>query len=74
MPLPSIINILESVIKINMEFKRDIAVFVGLGPVFIEPGSKKIELKLQFNWDFISWVSVVNVYLNIEMIIFIISS
>lgn len=46
--MPFIINILESIIKINMEFKLDIMLFLGLGPVFIEPGSKRI-LQLKFN-------------------------
>lgn len=45
--MPSIINILESIIKINMEFKLDITLFLGLGPVFIEPVSKRI-LQLKF--------------------------
>ncbi len=50
--MPSIVNILESIIKINMEFKLNITLFLGLGPVFIEPGSKRI---LQLKFDLISY-------------------
>ncbi len=50
--MPSIINILESIIKINMEFKLDSTMFVSLGPVFIEPGNKRnsIAIKIQLHF------------------------
>lgn len=69
-----VLHILESIVKVNMELEESIVVAVHFWTELVEPGHKFVFLRTISLYYTPSHLSHAKNYLNIEMIIFIISS